>query len=157
MDPLDKAIADAHALDAELLQPEPGAAGADDPAAPQQPSVAQEITGALQIARNFPLLKKRFPRACAVLDDAQCEAFGAAAGAVCEKYGWSLGGFLGRWEAEIGAVITCGGIGWAVAEAAREDLDAAKATAAKSAGPSPAPASSAGSREVHFGTVIPAA
>lgn len=146
MTELDHLAQQAAALDAEAAAatgaaPDPSAEPATPEPAPADPG--RELAAIFEAMRAIALARG-FRRTAAALDDESVAAMVAALLPVLDKYGITPSGLFGKWGPEIGALLVCGPLVWALFVALRSDLEERAAAAAKPVNAEPAPAPDAG-------------
>lgn len=98
METLDDLTHAAAALDIETTEPVYGVPTAGEGGAPP-PTSGEELTAALTLV--VVLLTPAAPWLPTIYTDAVLKRLGDAGGAVCDKYGWSIGDIFGRWGEEL--------------------------------------------------------
>lgn len=99
------------------------------PAAPEKPSSAQIISGAVAAGREVFCLVAKLQSPKVHLDDATAQQLGALWGPVLDKHGIDLGQYLGDYALEIAAVIGTVTIGAGVRSAVLAEIAAKDAAA----------------------------
>lgn len=113
--------AEAAALDAETQPPPPPELDANGQPIAPAPAIdyATDARGLVDIAAET--LGAFYPSTAAVLTADKRDRIAAAAAPVLEKYGFSLGAFLGRFGPEIGLAFALGQVAIPLANAIRAD------------------------------------
>lgn len=126
---LDTLALQADQIDSEAQQDaqQPGQEQEPQPEAPQAPTNAQVIAGALAMGREVFCAVSKLKSPKIHLNDEAVQQLGAVWGPVCDKHGWDMNAAMGDWGIEIAAIVVTAQIGLTLRAAVVEEIAARNA------------------------------